>query len=56
MDRQAKIEEKIKVLDDLKARLGAYIWVGSAVAMGVLSLLYYGVSFFGTEIKARLFH
>ena len=40
----------------LKSKLGAYIWVGGAVVMGVISLLWYGLSFFSAEIKTRFFH
>lgn len=59
VDVVAKIKPEHEDLMKFKDRIGGYVWLGGALAMGALYLLWHGLMFFSDNIKAalgRLFH
>lgn len=52
----ADLTPQVSELMAFKMKVGAYLVVGSAIVSGALFLIWQGLSYFSTEIKAKLFH
>ena len=52
----ADLKPKVDEFDKFRLRVGAYVWLGGILVVGVVTFLWHSLSFFGAEIKARLFH